>query len=337
MLDPLPDFGGHSHRNEFHIPNQAAGGADVMILRNGGTVNLDTVSTWNEPANWLLDIPGSYGQPSLDMLEFCGVDPDNFPSSGGAGVPASFGLRAMLLFPAKDWGQDHVVQNRVAATEDWPTFLARTPYNAAAREAIIRIQTDETTDWISLKHGPKTDQEKKAILSRLSYRQYLMKYLGANEQAMIQYQRLGHGLLGAGAQAVSAGDMWALGNPGFDGLGLNTDIFPGIGRTPQFALSPTAEESPSPTWPDGNASLLRLLVGKLIPGSIGDVDGAPPTQENIVKAPADYTRLDRPGNGVRIRLNSLVFRVKPAKGRDKTKVDYILDGKAPPRARPGTS
>ena len=327
LLDPLRDFGGHSHRNEFHIPNAAAGGADVMILRNGGTVNLDTVTTWNEPAGGLLDIPGSYGQPALDMLEFCGVDPDNFPGSGGAGVPASFGLRAMLLFPAKDWGRDHVVQNRVAP-EPWPTFLERTPYNAAAREAIVRIQTDATTDWISLKHGPKTDQEKKAILSRLTYRQYLMKYLGANEQAIIQYQRLGHGLLGAGAQAVSAGDMWALGNPGFDGLDLNADIFPGIGRTPQFALSPTAEESPSPTWPDGNASLLRLLVGKLIPGSIGDVDGAPPTQETIVKAKADYTRLDRPGNNVRIRLNSLVFRVKPGKGRDKTKVDYILGGRA---------
>ena len=38
LLDPLPDFGGHSHRNEFHVPNAAADGADVLILRNGGTV-----------------------------------------------------------------------------------------------------------------------------------------------------------------------------------------------------------------------------------------------------------------------------------------------------------
>ena len=26
------------------------------------------------------------------------------------------------------------------------------------------------TDWISLKHGPKTDQEKKAILARITYK-----------------------------------------------------------------------------------------------------------------------------------------------------------------------
>ena len=193
----------------------------------------------------LLDIPGSYGQPALDMLEFCGVDWENFPENTGPGIPRELGLRAMLLFPAKDWGRDHVVPNRVAP-EPWPTFLERTPYNSAAREAIIRIQTDDVTDPIVERHGPKSDQEKKAILSRLSYRRWLIEYMGANEQAMIQYQRLGHGLLGAGAQAVSAGDMWALGNPGFDGLGLNFDIFPGIGRTPQFALAPPPRKAPAP-------------------------------------------------------------------------------------------
>jgi spermidine dehydrogenase len=320
LLDPLPDFGGHSHRNEFHV-----GG--TRLLRNGGTVNLDTVTTWNETTGGLNDIPGEYGQPALDMLDFCGVDWENFPAATGSSIPSSFGLRTMLLFPAKDWGRDHVVQNRVAP-EPWPTFLARTPYNAAAREAIARIQTDDTVDPIVAKHGPKTDQQKKAILSRLTSRRWLTEYKGANEQAIIQYQRLGHSLLGAGAQAVSAGDMWALGNPGFLGLEVEDTPFPGIGRTPQFGLSPSAADSPSPTWPDGNASLMRLLVGKLIPGSISDVGGAPPTMETIVNAKADYTKLDRPGNHVRIRLNSLVHRVKPGKGREKTKVDYILDGKS---------
>jgi spermidine dehydrogenase len=313
LLDPLRDFGGHSHRNEWNI-----GG--TRLLRNGGTVNLDSVGTWNETTGGLMDIPGEYGQPALDLLEFCGVDWENFPSTSGPGIPASLGMRQMLLFPAKDWGRDYVVPNRVAP-EPWPTFLARTPYNGAAREAIARIQTDATVDPIVAKHGPKTDAEKKFILSRLTYRRWLMEYKGANEQAIIQYQRLGHSLLGAGAQAVSAGDMWALGNPGFLGLEMDDTPFPGIGRTPQFGLSPNAD--PSPTWPDGNSSLMRLLVGKLIPGSVPDAD-----METIVNARTDYTKLDRPGNNVRIRLNSLVFRVKPGKRRELTKVDYVLDGKA---------
>ena len=48
IIDQLPDFGGHSHRNEFHVPNAANGGADVMTLRNGGTVNLDSIGTWGK-------------------------------------------------------------------------------------------------------------------------------------------------------------------------------------------------------------------------------------------------------------------------------------------------
>src|SRR5262245_13589505 len=34
LLDQLPDFGGNSHRNEFHVPDAFRGGADVMTLRN---------------------------------------------------------------------------------------------------------------------------------------------------------------------------------------------------------------------------------------------------------------------------------------------------------------
>ena len=98
-------------------PNAAAGGADLTILRNGGTVNLDSIGAWDQPAGSLLDIPGSYGQPALDMLDFCGVDVDNFPSSTAPGIPASYGLRQMLLFPAADWGTDTLAQNRNNATE----------------------------------------------------------------------------------------------------------------------------------------------------------------------------------------------------------------------------
>jgi hypothetical protein len=53
LIDSLPDFGGHSHRNEFHIPDATNGGADVMLLRNGGTVNLDSIGAWNQArARW---------------------------------------------------------------------------------------------------------------------------------------------------------------------------------------------------------------------------------------------------------------------------------------------
>jgi spermidine dehydrogenase len=317
LIDSLPDFGGHSHRNEFHIPDATRGGADVMLLRNGGTVNLDSVGAWNKPQGGQLDIPGSYGQPAVDMLAFCGVDPHNFPNSTPVGIPSSYGLRPMLLFPREDWGKDYVVRAK-QGSQTWPQFLATTPYSPEAQAGIATIMTDEDTDWISNKLGrTASDQEKKAILARISYKKYLMDYVGVNEEATGYLQRTSHGLFAAGIQCTQAGDSWALENPGFDGLKLEPTIFPGIGRTAQQDMMPDAD--PTVAWPDGNASLLRLLVGKLLPNAIGDVAGARPTQENILLAKADYTQLDRASNRVRIRLNSTVAEVVP--GREKCRRD----------------
>jgi spermidine dehydrogenase len=250
------------------------------------------------------------------MLAFCGFDPNNFPESANPPLPASYGIRWMLLFPKEDWGQDSVVRAK-QGSQSWEQFLATTPYSADAQAGIARYMTDETTDWISLKHGPKTDQEKKAILARISYKRYLMDYVGVNEEATNYVQRTSHGLFAAGIQCTQAGDSWALGQPGFDGLGLNSDIFPGIGRTAQQDSMENSD--PTVAWPDGNTSLLRLLVSKLIPNAIGDVAGARPDQDNILVAKADYSQLDRRSNNVRIRLNSTVADVRT--GREKCRRD----------------
>ena len=203
--------------------------------------------------------------------------------------------------------------------------MNRLPFSQAAKDAIVRVQTDTTTDWIAAKHGPMSVPDKLRLLTRLTYRQYLVTYLGVPEEALVQYQRVSHGLLGAGIQASGAADCWLLGQPGFAGLGLPDPeglTFPGIGRTPQ--MDNMVGSDPSVAWPDGNTSLLRLLVSKLIPAAIPDVDGGRPTQENIVKAPLDYTQLDRPQNTIRIRLNSLVFKVSPGDGRNEpASVDYM--------------
>jgi spermidine dehydrogenase len=161
-------------------------------------------------------------------------------------------------------------------SQSWTDFLATTPYSPEAREGIARIM-EGAEDWISLKDGSKTEEEKKAILAGITYKRYLMDYVGANEEATGYLQRSSHGLFAAGIQATQAGDSWALGQPGFDGLGLSFTIFPGIGRTAQQDIDEELAE-PTIAWPDGNASLLRLLVSKLLPSAIGDVNGARPTR-----------------------------------------------------------
>ena len=44
----------------------------MKILRNGGTVNLDSIGSWGRDAPG--GIPGSYGQPAVDFLAWAGVD-----------------------------------------------------------------------------------------------------------------------------------------------------------------------------------------------------------------------------------------------------------------------
>ena len=66
-------------------------------------------------------------------------------------------------------------------------------------------------------------------------------------------------------------------------------------------------------FPDGNASVARLLVRKLIPEA---VPGS--TMEDVVLSKVDYSLLDN-DNSNKIRLNSTVVDV--AHNRDSTAVD----------------
>ena len=343
IIDQLPDFGGHSHRNEFHIPNPANSNADVLTLRNGGTVNLDSIGTWGQDGP--SGIPGSYGQHAVDFLDWAGVDYQSdtpWESGGAAGIPSSFGLYQRLLFPAKEFGSDHVIPARnvgpflnqePSTVEGWTAFLNRTPYSDAARAGILRVQTSNDDFLANAPGAPLTEAQKRDYLTAITYKDYLVNHVGINDEAFFgEYWRGSGGLLGAGGQAVSAADCWILGRPGFpDGVGLGDteDIqLNGIGRTP-FQDSRSNGE-PGRAWPDGNTSLVRLALSKLIPNAFPNVDvgdgPARPDQLSILKAQAKYDQLDRPTNNVRIRLNSTVFKVEPCRDRHGySPVEYVYN------------
>jgi spermidine dehydrogenase len=147
--------------------------------------------------------------------------------------------------------------------------------------------------------------EKKARLSKMSYKDFLLNVVKVHFDALKFYQTRTHGLYGIGIDAVPALDCWAIHFPGFQGMGLD--------RVPSKGLSFTAlgEVTPSEDYhfhfPDGNASIARLLVRSLVPAS------APGnTAEDIVTAKVDYSRLDHGDSPVRIRLNSTVVAVRHA-------------------------
>ena len=103
--------------------------------------------------------------------------------------------------------------------------------------------------------------------------------------------------------------LWAKGTgyPGFQGVALPKD--------------PEAEAEMNEPYiyhfPDGNASIARLLVRRLIPGV---APGA--TMEDIVMAPFDYSRLDTSGAKTRLRLNSTVVSLANGPGK-QVAVGYV--------------
>jgi spermidine dehydrogenase len=117
------------------------------------------------------------------------------------------------------------------------------------------------------------------------------------------YQTLTHGLYGIGIDAVGALECWAYHYPGFDGMNLDPVA---NGR---MSFTARGDATPKPPYnfhfPDGNASVARLLVRALIPDALPGR-----TAQDSVLARAQYGKLDRPDSPMRIRLSSTVARVR---------------------------
>ncbi len=216
------------------------------------------------------------------------------------------GLGASYFFDKETFGVDRLVtgvpggpgSSPASGTKAWPEFLAKTPLSADAQRDIARIQ-EEKVDYM-----PGVAQaEKKARLSRMSYKDFLLNVVKVHPDVIPFYQTRTHGLYGIGIDAVPALDCWAINFPGFQGLEL--DRVPSKGLTFTALGEVTPQERYHFHFPDGNASIARMLVRSLISGSIPGN-----TAEDIVTARVDYSRLDRSDSAIRMRLSSTAVGVR---------------------------
>ena len=157
----------------------------------------------------------------------------------------------------------------------------------------MRIETAKVDYMPSLSSDQKKDR-----LSRISYRAYLLDVAKVDPIVAAFYQTHTQGEWGVGIDAVSALDCWGFYMPGFQGLGLE-------GRTaPRMSYTPAGYKETGGSYtfhfPDGNATIARLLVRDLVPAAVPGGDC-----RDVVTARVDYSQLDRPQNPVRIRLASL--------------------------------
>jgi spermidine dehydrogenase len=272
ILDNHDDFGGHAKRNEFTL------GGKIQLV-NGGTLGIDS--------------PRHYSPVAAGLLSALGIDsPALAARSTDRKFYLSLGLGSGVFFDKETFGVDRLVKGKISS----PEFLDRTPLSEAARRDIRRLETAPTDYLPGL-----SSSEKKTRLSRISYRDFLRDLVKVDPSVIPLYQARTHGEWGVGIDAVSALDVWPFGLPGFQGLKLDPGSAPHMGYTPSGYADGGSYKF---HFPDGNASIARLLVRSLIPQA---VPGS--TAEDVVTARIEYSRLDRPDDALRARLGSTALSV----------------------------
>jgi len=283
ILDNHDDFGGHAKRNEFTIDGRTRIGF-------GGTESIDSPSNWSDVGK--------------SLLHEIGIDVEKFYDAFDQELYPSMGLGKGILFDQQTYGEQKLVAgyNKIPIKE----FAAQTPMNDQAKADLIRLWTDERDYLPGL-----TLSEKKEILRKTSYYDFLKNYVKVDQQVLEMFRRWGMSKWCVGMEEVPATLVQSY-DAGMAGL--------------EHTLKRVTSDSHEPYifhFPDGNASVARLIVRKMLPDA---VPGS--SMEDVVTARVDYSLLDSSGAPVRIRLNSTVVNVAHTKAGNAVDVTFVHNGNA---------
>jgi spermidine dehydrogenase len=293
ILDNNDDFGGHAKRNEFMLDGH-------LVVGYGGSQSIDSPNS-------------AWSQTAKDLLRELGVDVRRFETAFERSLYSSHGLSRGVFFAREAFGRDVLVPGeslvisgnpdtrRLANARPLDEFVASVPIAQESQRQLLALYSPSRDPLAG-----KPVAEKQRILKTTSYRDYLIKFCGCNEEVANCFQNRTHGFFGLGIDAVPADAVRAQSYPGFDGLGLPASD----GRSEPYIYH----------FPDGNASLARLLVRALIPGvAPGN------SMEDIVLAPFNYEALDTRGASIGLRLDSTCIDVRNAE--DRVLVGYVRAGR----------
>ncbi len=295
ILDNHDDFGGHAKRNEHTIDGQ-------LRLGHGGS------QTIVEPQHSSESVRQLFQDVGIDVRQFeSAYDRDFFKRNN---------LRAVTYFNKEIFGEDKVVHHPYC---NYPNYVEgiimggklsneeaaqQAPLSQKGKAQLLRILNGGLHE-IDVPPG-ELDQYIRAN----SYFDYLRNTLGVDDPGVLRMARhSGLDWASTGTDLMSIAAAKSVGALGFAPRKVYDEGNPYIHH-----------------FPDGNATIARALVKKMIP-QVAEANNA----GELVTAKFNYAELDKANKSVRIRLNSTVVHVAHSgdpKTASEVTVNYIHGDKS---------
>ena len=306
ILDNHDDFGGHAKRNEMRASGR-------NLITHGGSEFFES--------------PGDYSDIAKGLFKDLGIHPGRLNDAYDVDFYKRNGLSAGMYFDRETFGVDRTLRYPLAGNfQGWIPLadskltheeaVAQMPISDAAKREMMRLLT--TREDTVPDHSYSEEED---YLSSISYREFLSRHLNIREPEIyaIFENLLADWCVGIEAVPASAAFSWGL-------PGVNATSRGGVrGRLSRW-FHAGSEASSAYHFPDGNASVARMLVRSMIP------DVAPgTTMDDVVLSPFDYSKLDQANSNVRVRLLSTAVRVEhdgTPQSSSRVGVTYVRGGQA---------
>ena len=306
ILDNHDDFGGHARRNEFTINGQTH-------LNYGGSQTIQE--------------PGDYSRVARKLIKDLAIDIPAFDQYYDKDFYSKHNMSAVTYFNKKEYGEDKIVKQMLPDFSDFLVGITKPSmtYEAAIDQMpLSAVGKEQFKKVIAGNPANLPGKNKKAVvryLKKTAYPQYLKEQFGTDDAQVLHILRMiSADDWGMGTDTLSAYEAIFLGAPG-----LNDELVRSfLGKKAlegNIAWEPYIHH-----FPDGNASIARLLVRKMIP-QVARGSSA----EDVVTSRFDYAKLDSPDSPVRLRLNSTVIEAKhdgAIKTASTVSITYINNNKA---------
>lgn len=267
ILDNHDDFGGHAKRNEFTINGKT-------LITYGGSESLDRPkNTFSKTAHQFLNDLG------VDYTKFHQYFQQDLYSKKWKLNPEGIHFNQAVF-------GNNVIVNNIPNAKNAREIISQFPMSDLDKRALINLYRHPKDYW----HGHSAKQREQ-LAHHTSYYDFLKNTVKLNDAPMKYLNNISSDYWGHAINAVSVMEAFEHGYPGLSRLKLKSEKDP--------------QEPYIYHFPDGNASIARLVVRQMIPSI-----AAGHTMEDIVTAKFNYEQLDLPEHNVRIRLNSTALHIE---------------------------